>query len=108
MPKINRLTRADFESIKAVRRVHGSFFTLSISSGGGALKCACVVSKKVALRANARNLIKRRFRAIIRSYMAEHAISPATLVITAKKQAKDATFDQIKKDITQLLRAVSR
>src|ERR1700733_3135820 len=108
MPKTSRLSRADFTSLGSSRRVHGSFFVLAVSNTPEMkLKFACVVSKKVALRANVRNLIKRRCRAVFRVELA-HLPSDRQFIFTAKKQAKGASFPEIKADIAKLLAQAAR
>jgi ribonuclease P protein component len=109
MPKKNRLTRADLENLSVVRREHGAYFTLSIgkSEKGGESACACVVSKKIALRAHDRVLIKRRCRAAIRPLISA-VPQGESLVFTAKKAAKGATFRDIERDIQQLVSRIHR
>ncbi len=103
MPKPRRLTRSDFLTLKPIRRENGTFFTLAIGQSELEMaKFACIVSKKVALRANVRNLIKRRCRASFREVMndAKHK----KLIFTAKKTAKNASFEEIRNDIKFLMK----
>ena len=73
MAHSQRLSHADFSLIlKAkIRRVHGLFFSLSVGEVVGVLgpKAACVVSKKVSLRAVDRNVVKRRCREVVRAQL---------------------------------------
>jgi ribonuclease P protein component len=108
MPKSNRLSRADIVSLKPLRREHGRFFTVTIGAprpsaeGGPASggKFACVVSKKVALRANKRNLIKRRLRSALR---AAHLSVDSDMIFTAKRAAAEATYPDIVADVGVLV-----
>jgi ribonuclease P protein component len=105
MPIKYRLSRTDFTRMRGFKRVHGTLFSLSF----GVLPerahpgFACVVSAKVAPRANARNLIKRRARAAM-----QHALprlSPGVaLVFYAKKPATTADAAAIRAEISSLAR----
>ena len=103
MPKKYRLSRADFQNMRAFRRVIGEYFSLSY----GELPnrpfpgAACVVSSKVASRAVDRNRIKRRARAALSEYIQVHP--RPTVVLYAKKGATKASFADIQKDIENLL-----
>ena len=103
MPRAYSLTRADFILKAPIKRFHGVFFSLVTSSANeGVSKFACVVSKKVALRANVRNLIKRRCRAVFRDHMIglqDHRI----YIFTAKKSAVTASFPEMRADIQKLV-----
>ena len=111
MPKTSRLSRADIVSLKPLRREHGQFFTLTIGTprpsaqGGPALggKFATVVSKKVAIRANKRNLIKRRLRSALR---AAHLSVPYDMIFTAKRAAAEASYADILADVQALMNRV--
>ena len=103
MPKKYRLARADFQHMRAFKRVLGEYFSLSY----GELPnrpfpgAACVVSSKAASRAVDRNKIKRRARAALAVYV---KTSPRpTVVLYAKKGAAEASFADIQKDIELLL-----
>lgn len=104
MPKRSRLTRKDHVAHSPARRVHGAYSSLSYAAGSGAAKFACVVSKKVAAKAFARNLMKRRCREICRSEA--NALPGGVYIVTAKRAAATATFADLKADIERLLRAV--
>lgn len=107
MPAKFRLTRADFKlfSSQRVHRVRGIFFTLSITPlpVGSVQKIACIVSKKAAKKAVDRNHIKRRTRAILQS-LVPHIHMPVALAFYANNMSNRATFDELSKDITDLLR----
>jgi ribonuclease P protein component len=108
MPRKHRLSRADFSSIRQPRRIHGALFILSVSNVPEMkMKFACVVSKKVALRANVRNLIKRRCRAAFRSHISSLG-DERQFVFTAKSRAKEASYADIAGDVKTLLSQVTR
>lgn len=89
--------------MRAFRRVHGEYFSLSYGdlSGRPFPGAACVVSAKAAPRAVDRNTIKRRARAVLSHYVKTH--SRPTIVLHAKKGAAKASFADLKKDIEKLL-----
>jgi ribonuclease P protein component len=100
MPKIYRLSRADFSSLRTLRKEYGSFFTLTISkSPDNKPRFACVVSKKVARKAHDRNLIKRRCRAALREVSLK---APLAFVFTGKRSAEGATYVEISDDVKSL------
>ncbi|MBL8158264.1 ribonuclease P protein component [bacterium] len=105
MPAHYRLSRADFTRMRGFKRVHGTLFSLSFgtlpdrSSPG----FACVVSAKIAPRANTRNLIKRRARAAVQRALPR--LSPGVaLVFYAKKPATEADAARIRSEIFALAR----
>lgn len=102
MSKKDRLTSSDFRSLKPERRLHGALFSLTLSTlpAGKGAQFACVVSKKVSLKATERNLIKRRCRAAI--VMHKKGITGKALVFTAKRESLKATYQEIEKDISSL------
>lgn len=107
MPRKRSLARTDFlrHAGTRARRFHGALFSLSVSalpSGARGPKCACVVSKKVSPKAVERNLIKRRCREAVRTPILT-SNKPLTLVFYAKREARGATFEEIRKDTTSLL-----
>ena len=105
MPKKNRLARADFKTSGPAKRVHGAFFTLSVYLSGHKTQIAEVVSKKVALRAHDRNLIKRRLRAIIRVFGVQNLRS-GKFIFTAKPSSKEASYQELNADIGKILKQV--
>ena len=105
MPKKNRLTGAEIRGLRSPRRVHGGLFSVSVGpSRFSEPRFACVVSKKVAAKAVARNLIKRRCRAIIEKEMKR--LPPASYVLYAKKDAARAGYGDMEKDIRTLTKAL--
>ena len=106
MPKKNRLTHAEFSPRSGTRRLHGALFSLSYSPlPAGATKVSCVVSKKVALKAHDRNLLKRRCREVLRLRL-QTLKKPYALVLQTKKQAHGASFKQIREDIGKLVQSL--
>jgi len=101
MPKKNRLSGAEIRSVRSPRRFHGGLFSLSVSPAETAAGFACVVSKKVAVKAVDRNLIKRRVRAAI--YGSLKQAQPGSYMFHAKKQAKDASYIEIEQDVRTLM-----
>lgn len=89
--------------MRAFRRVHGEYFSLSYGdlSGRPFPGAACVVSAKAASRAVDRNKIKRRCRAVLSQYIQKHP--RPTVVLHAKKGAAKASFEDLKKDVENLL-----
>lgn len=113
MPRKNSLTHADFVRAgkAAFRRERGACFILSygaLSEGGSRdPQIACIVSKKTAARAVDRNLIKRRCRAAARNLLAEIK-NPLTFIFYANKNAKSASFAEIRQDVENLMQKAIR
>ncbi|MCR4325184.1 MAG: ribonuclease P protein component [Patescibacteria group bacterium] len=106
MPKRSRLARSDFTDLRRTqsRRATGAYFSLSCTPlpDGEATKAACVVSKKVAARAVARNRIKRACREAVRPRLASIK-PPQALIFTAKRAAAAASSSDIRGDVERLL-----
>ncbi|HWP61657.1 MAG TPA: ribonuclease P protein component [Candidatus Paceibacterota bacterium] len=103
MPRKHRVKRADFPSRS--RRIGGKLFSLSVSPlPSGHAKFSCVVSKKVALKAHDRNLIKRRCKEAARPLILKMK-TPLVLVAYAKKEAAGASFAAIRADLESLLQS---
>jgi ribonuclease P protein component len=106
MPKKYRLSRADFIALPRAnsRRLHGAYFSLTVTplSPESGVKTACVVSKKTAARAADRNKIERRCRESLRPILAR-INTPAALIFYGKREAVQASFGDIQKDINALL-----
>ncbi|MDO8552492.1 MAG: ribonuclease P protein component [bacterium] len=108
MPRKNSLTHADFVRAEKAKfkRERGALFILSFGSFAGQktaeIKAGCVVSKKTAALAVARNRIKRRWRAAMKQCLS--AVSaPAILVFYAMRLANTASYAEIKNDVEQLV-----
>lgn len=105
MPKKYLLTGPEIRSFRPLNRAHGTFFSLSYGPIEGAdAKCAVVVSKKVAVKATDRNLIKRRVRGILLPLMSKAA--PAGVMLIAKKGASGASFQDLSTDVQRLFAKV--
>jgi len=104
MPKKNRLTGVEIRKARSSNRLHGAFFSLSISPGSLPGKVTCVVSKKVSPLATDRNLIKRRCRASIATHLSQ--IPAGVFIFTAKREVLKASFEAIQKDITALIQRI--
>lgn len=108
MPTKFRLTRADFKlfSSQNTRRIRGVYFTLSIFPlpANTPPKAACIVSKKVARKAAERNLIKRRYRAILQTLIPQ-VKQPLALAFYTNSSSSKAAFEQLSTDITTTLKA---
>ena len=107
MPRKRSLARIDFlrHAGARTRRFHGALFSLSVTelpSGVRGPKCACVVSKKVSPKAVERNLIKRRCREAVQALLLKRNEALA-LVFYAKREARGAAFENIRKDTASLL-----
>lgn len=106
MPPRSRLTRVELEQMAALRPsvAHGRYVTVVSSSLPGlkAAKVACVVSKKVSVRAVDRNKVQRRLREISRGPVRASA-KPLALVIRAKKEALGAAMSALRADLEPLL-----
>jgi ribonuclease P protein component len=109
MPKHRRITRVDFSSVNAARprRAYGTYFTMSVSPLAAEklikeAKFACIVSKKIAVRAVDRNRIRRLCREAFRA-ASQQTDSPLAFVFYAKKESKTATFQNVASDVKQLL-----
>lgn len=106
MPSKHRLSHAELVRLSKMRvaRTHGAHFSLTsvLFPEGGRPKFACVVSKKIALRAVDRNRIQRRCRELVRNQIsALH--EPYALVLYAKRGASTLSFEETRKDVVALL-----
>ena len=104
MPKKARLTGSEIRRLRPEKRLNTSLFSLSISVSDGEGKVACVVSKKVSMKAVVRNAIKRRMRTALRS------LAPlptgVSLLLTAKKQAVGSPYALVRDDVAQMIQRV--
>jgi len=75
--------------IRALKTVSSRFFTMRhISSGGGACRFSCTISKKVLSKATERNRVKRRVRAALKEVLPVEGV----YVIQIKPPAVDAPY----------------
>ncbi len=103
MPKKYRLTVADLKAFRPNRRFSSAYFSLAVGKAGRA-GVACVVSKKVSLRAVDRNRVKRRVRAALLPSLSR--LAPGTYVFYAKKEALTATSQESVRDIEKLIERI--
>jgi len=68
---------------------------------GKTLKVGIVIGKKLG-KANKRNLLKRRIRAIFRENIQN--IKKAQIVISVKEEAQDIPFEELRKEVLTLLK----
>ncbi|KKW27575.1 MAG: hypothetical protein UY70_C0011G0009 [Candidatus Kaiserbacteria bacterium GW2011_GWB1_52_6] len=107
MLKIFRISHTEFVRLSKERgcRIHGTHFALAtfpLPVGTQGPKAACVVSKKVSLKAVTRNQIKRRCRECIRAHSSV-LDTHRTYVFYAKKSSADTAFVDIRVDIDELI-----
>ncbi len=100
MPKKYRLTVADLKAFRPLRRLSSAYFSLAISKASRT-GVACVVSKKVSLRAIDRNRVKRRARSALLPFLSR--LAPGTYVLYAKKEVLAATSKESSHDIEKLI-----
>jgi len=79
----------------------GALFSVSVASGGKTARFGIVVSKKVAVKAVDRNLIKRRWRASLLKYLS--AAPAGAYVFVAKRDAARVSFSDIRDDVAALM-----
>lgn len=100
--KDRRVTKGLFDSvIKEGSVQHSPLFTLRYKafSGNSDYKLACVAPKSIARLASKRNSLRRQgYRAISGINVKKGFI----YIVFYKKQAKEATFEQIKEDLSTL------
>lgn len=101
MPSKHRLTGVEMRTVRPARRVSGTYFSVSVASGGKTARFGVVVSKKVAAKAVDRNLIKRRWRASLLKHLG--AVPAGAYVFVAKRGAGGASFTDIRGDIAALI-----
>jgi len=68
---------------------------------GKSLKVGIVISKKLG-KANKRNLLKRRIRAIFRENI--QSIKKAQIVLSVKEEAADMPFEKLREEVLGVLR----
>ncbi len=102
LPKSKRLTRRDIESLggRGGRKVHTEHFSL-IAQPHAREKWGVVVSKKVARKAVARNLLRRRLYALAREVGSPYP-APHSLLIITKKGAAEGSFQELRTEFMQL------
>lgn len=108
LPKENRLKRKkEFEAIfKEGKTLKGNYVFLKYSKGeDDKIKIGFVVSKKVSKLAVTRNKAKRRMREIVRLRKKEIK-DGMRIIIIALSPIKNAGYEEIEKDIANLLEKI--
>jgi ribonuclease P protein component len=101
MPKKHRLSGAEIRRLSPEKRLNSSLFSLSASKNAvTGTKVACVVSKKVSMKAVVRNTVKRRMRTALRTVSLPEGLS---LILTAKKPAAEAPLATVRDDVASLV-----
>lgn len=85
------------------------FFLFVAPASSPELKVATVVSKKIAKKAVVRNRLRRQVMAVVRDQLAslEHA-TPRMMLFSAKKDASKLEFEEIRREVSDLLQRVGR
>lgn len=107
IPKKNRITSFFFRFLTQGRVYHSPIFSLKVipSKEGEEFHVAVVVSKKVAQKAVERNLLKRRFLSVVQNNK-NLCKKGFFYVFYVKKETQTATFSDIEREISQLLRFI--
>ena len=104
--KFPKLSRELISGIQRTgKRIRGIYFTayykdISPELGGFSV----IVSKKAAVLAVTRNSLKRRYREILRASLFPSTVA---IIIQALKESEKASFDELKKDVGQVLSRLS-
>ena len=105
LPKKQRVPKGLFPSSQSKKiNISSHIFSISFIKNTEKARVSCVVSKKVAGSAVARNIIRRRVYAIF-----EELLKPQTtgiIVVYAKKPATSAQFKALKVDLVELMQKI--
>ncbi len=103
-PKNRLKKKKDFERVyKKGQGLKQDFLILRFRSNSlNDCRFGIVVSKKVANKANERNLIKRRIREIIKEFIAETQSNVDAVIICSPGISKKTSFQEIKKSLEEL------
>lgn len=110
LPRQHRLT--DFKSFQEVlrrgNRYTSQYFRISLikSTKPEPTKVGFVVSKKVARKASARNLLKRRMREVVRREVFSEIPRNTSIVIGALPGSVALTYNEITSEIKSILNKV--
>lgn len=102
------LTREDIKRFKLIKRYQSDFFSLSsgVIVGRKTAGGVCIVSKKVARSAVARNRIKRQFREALRPLL--RTLPPERVLVgTARKGAATASSEELRRDLALLTKHIT-
>lgn len=105
--KKNRITSFFFRFFTQGRVYHSPIFSIKViqNKEDKEFHVAVVVSKKVARNAVERNLLKRRFLSVVQKN--KKYMKPGYMyVVYLKKEAQTATFSDIERKVSQLLRFI--
>lgn len=106
MPTRNRLSHEELaaQPSQGVRRIHGDYASLTVIPLPERRRagCACIISKKTAVHATARNALRRRVRVALAPLVAND-MRPVGLIFTMKRSALDASLAELRLDIERLL-----
>lgn len=102
LPKSLRLKRTEFDLSRKGSARATAHFRISHVSGAENGGSAAVVPKKLVKGAVARHLLKRRMRAVLRSWSAKDRI----LVVSARKGADTLTFQELHDELSGALQAI--
>lgn len=101
LPKSRRLKTGDFKSLHKARTAHAPHLFIHVAEAAGAGKAAVVVSSAVCKRAVDRNLLRRRLYHLLRKH--DRLVHGKTVVVTLKKGAAAATFQDLEAELVPLL-----
>ncbi len=96
-----RLRKDILATLKQGRQKHSSYLILYFLPADN-LKVGFVVSQKVSKKAVERNRLKRRLREIIRREWL-YRLMPGYYLFVAKKGASELSFEDLKKEVSDLL-----
>lgn len=106
--RINKKSEIDLFYGKDFARLAGKnyngdfiFIKVLLDKKNKEARCGFVVSNKIANKATARNLIKRRLRAIVKKNL-DFLVPECSLLIVAKPEAKKSDFSLLEKDFLNI------
>ena len=98
LPRIKRLTRADFSAVTQGKRAVTGHFSISYRISKTP-KLAIVISKKIAKKAAERHLLKRRISSVLEKSSFLHSA-----VVYARAGSPLLSFSELEAEIKELLR----
>lgn len=102
-----RKNRVDTPTFKKVlsegKNHHSKSFSLKFITSGTPLRFSAVVPKSVEKKAVGRNTLRRKIRTVLEGVVRKHPQKVLTGVVFAKKGAKDLSFKEIEKEISELV-----
>jgi len=109
LPKKHRIQRKDFDRFfKSARPHHTPSLSIRVAAiptddDHQATQCSCVISKKASKLSPMRHLIRRRVYVILREYIPQ---MPPSAIIVHIKKGGDFSFDNLKKEINEVMKKV--